>query len=75
MSTAANGIPTPPTGPTSDVMSGRRTLLATGANMRHIRHAEILDRWPILPEGWARAVEDARLGAVDRTAGTASFGR
>jgi hypothetical protein len=75
MSTAANGIPTPSTGPTSDVMDGRRTLLATGANMRHIRHAEILDRWPILPEGWARAVESTRLSAVDRTPGTASFGR
>jgi hypothetical protein len=58
-----------------DVMDGRRTILATGANMRHIRHAEILDRWPILPEGWARAVETTRLAAVDRTPGAASFGR
>ena len=56
-------------------MDGRRTVFATGANMRHIRHAEILDRWPILPEGWARAVESARLSAVDRTPGTATFGR
>ena len=52
-----------------------RTILATGANMRHIRHAEILDRWPILPEGWARAVESTRLSSVDRTPGTATFGR
>ncbi len=74
MGTAANRIPNPPTGATSDVMDGRRTILATGANMRHIRHAEILDRWPILPEGWARAVESTRL-SVDRTPGTASFGR
>ena len=75
MSTAANGIPTPADGATSDVMDGRRTILATGANMRHVRHAEILDRWPILPEGWARAVESARLSSVDRTPGAASFGR
>jgi hypothetical protein len=58
-----------------DVMGGRRTILATGANMRHVRHAEILARWPIIPEGWARAVETTRLSAVDRTPGTASFGR
>jgi hypothetical protein len=59
----------------SEVMDGKRTILAMGANMRHIRHAEILQRWPILPEGWAKAVEEARLAAVDRTPGTASFGR
>ena len=75
MSTAANGIPNPATGATSDVMDGRRTILATGANMRHIRHAEILDRWPILPESWARAVETTLLSSVDRTTGAASFGR
>ena len=65
------------TGPTvgADVMQGRRTILATGANMRHIRHAQILERWPILPEGWARAVETTRLESVDRTPGAASFGR
>jgi hypothetical protein len=43
--------------------------------MRHIRHAQILERWPILPEGWARAVETTRLESVDRTPGAASFGR
>ena len=78
MGTAANGIPTSSNGATggatSEVMDGRRTILATGANMRHVRHAEILDRWPIIPEGWARAIEQTRL-AVDRTPGTASFGR
>jgi len=68
MSTAASP------GSTNEVMEGRRTLMATGANMRHVRHAEILDRWPIIPEGWARAIEQTRL-AVDRTPGTASFGR
>ncbi len=34
----------------SDVMDGRRTIMAMGANMRHVRHAEILGRWPILSE-------------------------
>ena len=58
-----------------DVMGGRRTINATGANMRHFRHAEILERWPILPEGWAKAIETHRLAAVDRTPGAASFGR
>jgi hypothetical protein len=58
-----------------DVMGGRRTIQATGANMRHIRHADILQRWPILPEEWARAVENHRLNSVDRTPGAASFGR
>jgi hypothetical protein len=64
-----------PSGSGGDVMEGRRTILATGANMRHIRHAEILARWPILPEGWAKAIEDTRLSSVDRTPGTATFGR
>jgi hypothetical protein len=74
MSTAQNGAPgVPSIG--SDVMDGRRTILARGENMRHIRHAAILHRWPILPEEWARAVESARLAAVDRTPGTATFGR
>jgi hypothetical protein len=72
MSTAGNGA-APSTG--ADVMEGRRTILAMGANMRHIRHAQILDRWPILPEGWAKAVETTRLSSVDRTPGTATFGR
>lgn len=74
MGTAQNGSPGA-AGTGMDVMDGRRTILAMGANMRHIRHAQILDRWPILPEGWARAVETTRLAAVDRTPGTASFGR
>lgn len=56
-------------------MDGRRTILATGANMRHIRHAEILDRWPVLPESWAKRIELARLSSVDRTPGAATFGR
>ncbi len=53
----------------------RRMIYAKGENYRHIRHAQILDRWPILPEPWARRVELRRLSAVDRTPGPASFGR
>ena len=64
-----------PNGTGGDVMEGRRTILAMGANMRHVRHAEVLDRWPILPEGWAKSIETTRLSSVDRTPGTASFGR
>ena len=75
MSTASNGAASQQPSVGVDVMAGRRTILATGANMRHIRHAQILERWPILPEGWAKAVETARLESVDRTPGTASFGR
>lgn len=71
MSTGVNGS----SGSSGDVMAGRRTVLATGANMRHIRHAEILQRWPILPEGWAKAIETTRLSSVDRTPGAATFGR
>ena len=27
------------------------------------RHREILGRWPVIGEAWARAVEEARIGA------------
>ena len=50
--------------------------MAMGANMRHVRHAEILGRWPIIPEDWAKAVEThPPRRSVDRTPGAASFGR
>lgn len=62
-------------GVSADVMDGRRTLLARDENMRHFRHDRILEVWPIIDEGWAQAVEAARIGAIDRTPGTASFGR
>lgn len=71
MSSTSTGGP----GVSSDVMSGRRTTLARGENLRHVRHDQILERWPIVAEAWARGVEDTRLGAVDRTPGAASFGR
>jgi hypothetical protein len=53
----------------------RRLIYAKGENTRHIRHDQILERWPILAEEWARRIEDARLAAVDRTPGQATFGR
>ena len=53
----------------------RRLIFAKGENYRHIRHAQILERWQILPEPWARRIEQKRLSAVDRTPGPATFGR
>jgi hypothetical protein len=50
-------------------------LRSDGANMRFARHRQLLERWPVLPEQWARAVEAKRLEAVDRTPGPATFGR
>lgn len=38
-----------------------RTIVTRGENYRHIRHAEVLARWPVLGEAWARGVEQARL--------------
>lgn len=38
-----------------------RTIVTRGENYRHIRHAEVLARWPVIAEGWARCVEAARL--------------
>jgi hypothetical protein len=67
--------PGDPTGVSSDVMQGRRTIVAREENLRHVRHDGILGRWPVVGEGWAAAVEETRLGAIDRTPGAASFGR
>jgi hypothetical protein len=53
----------------------RRLIFAKGENYRHIRHAQVLARWPVLPEAWARHIEHARISAVDRTPGPATFGR
>jgi hypothetical protein len=50
-------------------------LSSAGANMRFARHAELLQRWPVLAEPWAQAIEAARLGSVDHTPGPATFGR
>jgi hypothetical protein len=48
---------------------------ARGENFRHVRHAQILSRWPVLSEPWAELVEETRIAAVDRTPGAATFGR
>jgi hypothetical protein len=53
----------------------RRLIFAKGENYRHIRHAQILERWPILAEAWARKIEHRRISSVDRTPGAATFGR
>lgn len=45
------------------------------ANLRFARHQQLLARWPVLDERWARAVEAKRIAAVDRTPGPATFGR
>lgn len=52
----------------------RRMIFAKGENYRHIRHAQIMDRWPIVAEPWARRIETRRL-TLDRTPGAATFGR
>jgi hypothetical protein len=53
----------------------QRLFYATGENTRHVRHAQLLARWEVLEEEWALEVEAARLAAVDRTPGAATFGR
>lgn len=60
---------------TEDPADDRRMIFSKGENTRHIRHEQVLDRWPILGEDWCRRVEDSRLAAVDRTPGAATFGR
>ena len=53
----------------------RRLIFAKGENLRYVRHAQVLERWPLLPERWAQRVDAARIAAVDRTPGAATFGR
>ncbi|MFM8828830.1 MAG: hypothetical protein ACKORG_08180 [Actinomycetota bacterium] len=60
---------------TVDPADDRRLIFSKGENTRHIRFEQVLDRWPLLPEDWARRVEDTRMAAVDRTPGAATFGR
>jgi hypothetical protein len=45
-----------------DAADPSRFIPAQGGNYRHIRHAEILARWPVIPEPWAQRVETARVG-------------
>ncbi len=49
-------------------------LFARSENFRHVRHEQVLARWAILDEPWARRIEAART-SVDRTPGAATFGR
>jgi len=58
-----------------DPADDRRMIFSKGENTRHIRFEQVLDRWPLLPEDWARRVENTRMAAVDRTPGAATFGR
>jgi len=59
----------------NDPRDERRLIFAKGENTRHMRHDQVLRRWPILPEQWARMIEERRVNSVDRTPGAATFGR
>jgi hypothetical protein len=59
----------------SDPRDNRTLIFAKGENTRHVRHAQLLTRWPLLAEKWAEEVEKTRLSSIDRTPGAASFGR
>lgn len=59
----------------NDPRDERRLIFAKGENTRHVRHAQVLSRWPVLGEEWARRIEDTRINSVDRTPGAATFGR
>ena len=50
-------------------------LFARSENFRHVRHEQVLARWAVLDEPWARSIEAARKASVDRTPGAATFGR
>jgi hypothetical protein len=50
-------------------------LAPKGENTYYFRHGQMLERWPVLTDGWAEAVEVTRLAQVDRTPGAATFGR
>ena len=66
----------PPSAP--EPIPGRHPVSAMAtnpANMRFARHRDLLARWPILDEAWARAIERNRIASVDRTPGPATFGR
>jgi hypothetical protein len=50
-------------------------LFARSENFRHVRHEQVLARWAVLDEPWARSIESARKASIDRTPGAATFGR
>ena len=72
--TSAGG-PGGPVASAGDPRDTQRMMFSKGENTRHIRFQQVLDKWPLLPEDWARMVEDTRVSAVDRTPGAATFGR
>ena len=59
----------------ADPRDTQRMMFSKGENTRFIRFQQVLDKWPLLPEDWARMVEDTRVSSVDRTPGAATFGR
>ncbi len=59
----------------ADPRNTQRMMFSKGENTRFMRFQQVLDKWPLLPEDWARMVEDTRVSAVDRTPGAATFGR
>lgn len=59
----------------SDPREERRLIFAKGENTRHVRHAQVLSRWPVLSEAWAQRIEHTRITSVDRIPGAATFGR
>jgi len=59
----------------TDRREERTLIFAKGENTRHLRHAQVLARWDLLSEPWARSVEDKRVNSVDRTPAAATFGR
>jgi hypothetical protein len=68
-------VTAPSRSPTTQQPLPQRLFYASGENTRYVRHAQVLARWDVLQEAWARDVEAARLAAVDRTPGAATFGR
>lgn len=54
-----------------------RGIHATREHTRHLRHEEILRRWPVLTEPWAQQIEAERLQSIARARvpGQATFGR
>jgi hypothetical protein len=72
--TAIDGLVTAIRG-INDPRDERRLIFAKGENTRHVRHDQVLKRWPILGEDWARMIEERRINSVDRTPGAATFGR
>ena len=72
---AENGTTETPAPRYETLVTMTAALSSAGAKMRFARHRELLARWPVLNEDWAKAVEARRLESVDHTPGPATFGR